>query len=278
MKNEYDLSYLENEWSQRNLDLFPYIEGFFSLMRSREGNLEKTKKRLRSSSPATIVQFLNSDDKDVSRVASSLIREHQDQTIITALLLYSLTKVTKPGYAAKAGDCLAGCLQPAAGIRYLFQFLRQFPEIRDKGFEFFKHFWLIGTESIMSVDQVHTFFGHIFQAIREDLESTIPDLEEISSLPEFLLLKEDLTPALRVYYLVENRPEIKMIFDEGLRIFGQHVRSLHKLISFESHTYLKEVLPAVISFIGLLQQMISWASAQPQTSSTTTSNPHTAHS
>ena len=253
MKDEYDLSYLEKEWSQRNLDLFPYIEGLFSLMRSREGNLEKTKNRLRASSPATIVQFLNSDDKDVSRIASRLIQEHQDQPLITVMLLYSLTKVTKRGYAAKAGDCLAGCLQPVAGIRYLFQFLRQFPEIRARGHEFFHHFWLTGTESIVSVDYVQTFFGHIFQAIREDLEGIIPDLEEISSLPEFLMLKEDLTPALRAYYLIETRPEIKMIFDEGLRVFGQHIRSLHKLISFESPTYLKEVLPAVISFIGLLR-------------------------
>jgi len=253
MKNEYDISYLEKEWSQRNLDLFPYMEGLFSLMRSREVNLEKTKKRLRQSSPATIVQFLGSDDKDVSRIASRLIQEHQEQTIIIAMLLYSLTKVTKRGYAAKAGDCLAGCLQPAGGVRYLFQLLRQFPEIKDKGTEFFKHFWLTGTESILRGDHVHTFFGHIFQAIEEDLEGAFPDREEISSLPEFLLLKEDLIPALRVYYLIETRSEIKMIFDLELRKFGQHISSLHKLISFESHTYLEEVLPVVISFIGLLR-------------------------
>jgi len=281
MKDGYDLSHLEKEWSQRNFDLFPYVEGLFSLMRSREGNLEKTESRLRRSSAATIVQFLGSDDKDVSLIAKRLIQEHQDQPLITAILLYSLTKVTKRGYAGRVGDCLAGCLQPAPGLGYFFQFLRQFPEIKARGQEFFQHFWLTGTESLMSetepiesgaesivietepiesgvesivsADPVETFFGALFQAIREDLEKSIPCLEEISSLPELLLLKEDLAPALRVYYLVETRAEIRMIFDQGLREFGQHIRSLHKLISFESHTYLKEVLPVVIAFIGLLR-------------------------
>jgi hypothetical protein len=253
MKDEYDLSYLEKEWSQRNFDLFPYMEGLFSLMRSRAGNLEKTEKRLRSSSPATIVQFLGSDDRDVSHIASRLIQEHQDQTLITAILLYSFVKVTKRGYAGRAGDCLAGCLQPVAGIRYFFQFLRQLPEIRTRGQEFFQHFWLTGTESTMNGEYAHTFFRHIFQAVEEDLGGAFPDMEEISSLPQFLLLKEDLASALRVYYLNESRPEVKIIFDLELRRFGQHIKSLHKLISFESHTYLKEVLPVVISFIGLLR-------------------------
>lgn len=253
MKNTYDLSYLEKAWSQRELDIFPYMEGFFSLMRSREGNLERTGKRLKASSPATMVQFLGSDDRDVSHIASKLIQEYPDQMLVTALLLYSLMKVTRKGYPARAGDCLGGCPQPEAGLQYFFQFLRQFPDFRVKSNEFFQHFWRTGTESILRDGQVQMFFKHLFHAIQEDLESIIPDVREISSLQEFLLLKEDLTPALRVYYLVETRPEIKMIFDQGLRRFGYRIRSLHKLISFESHTYLEEVLPVVISFIGLLR-------------------------
>ncbi|MEW5802255.1 MAG: hypothetical protein AB1847_09135 [bacterium] len=253
MKSSYDLAYLEKEWSQRNLDLFPYIEGLFSLMRSREGNLEKTRKRLQASSAATIVQFLGSDDKDVSHIASKLVQGHQDQMLITAILLYSLTKVTKAGYAAKVGDCLAGCPQPEAGLRYFFPFRRQFPEVRTRSDEFFQHFWRTGTESILRDDQAQKFFRHIFEAILEDLADSIPDLKDISSLPDFLVLKEDLTPALRVYYLVENRPEIKMIFDQGLKTFGRHLGSIRKLISFESHTYLDEVLPVVLAFIGLLR-------------------------
>ncbi|MEW6382307.1 MAG: hypothetical protein AB1611_22315 [bacterium] len=253
MKKTYDTDYLEKEWSQRNLDLFPYMEGFFSLLRSREGNLEWTRKRLQGSSAATVVQFLSSDDKDVSHIAVSVIQDYPDQALIMAILLYSLTKVTKAGYPAKAGSCLAGCRQPSAGLAYLFPLLRQSPEIKARGYKFFHHFWQTGTGSIVHLDQVHELFRQIFQAIHEDLQENIPDLRAISSLSEFLLLKEDLMPAIRAYYLIETRPEVRMLFDQELGRFGRHIGSLGKILSFEPHNHLEEILPVVASFIGLLR-------------------------
>ncbi|MCL6584182.1 MAG: hypothetical protein K6U11_11165 [bacterium] len=259
MNKSYDPEYLEKEWSRRDLDLFPYMEGFFSLLRSREENLERTRKRLQGSSAATIVQFLSSDDKDVSLIAKSLIQDYPDQALITSTLVYSLSKITKAGYPARAGACLAGCHRPAAGLAYLFSLLRHRPEIKSRGYEFFNHFWLTGTsDSITCPEHLQHFFRQIFQAVQEDLREIIADLSRISTGEEFLLLKEDLLPAIRAYYLIETRPEVRIIFDQELARFGQQrIRSLGRLISFEPHKhghhYLEEMLPLVVAFIGLLR-------------------------
>lgn len=251
MQPKYGCTYLDKEWSRRKLDLFPYMEGFFSLLRSRESNLKKTEKKLRTTPPATLIQFLNSEDKDVSGIASDLIQNHANQNLITAILVYSLTKVDKSDYPARAGTCLAGCLQPAVGLTYLLQFIHQFPEIKEKGSELLQYFWRTGTKSTLDSKELQQFFDLIFQAIQEDLQSTVADLGEISSLPEFLLLKEDLTIPLKVYYLVETRTDIKMAFERGLKKFGQQIRSLQKLIP-PSDTQL-QMLPLVLPFIGLLR-------------------------
>ena len=81
MKLELDFRELEDQWKNRQIDLFPWLQGLYALLRSRDANIKETRKRLTSSSPATMVQFLSSFDPENIKLAEEIIRV-QDPSII----------------------------------------------------------------------------------------------------------------------------------------------------------------------------------------------------
>lgn len=249
----YPITHLEEEWKKREFDLFPCFEGFYSLLCTREVNLQRAERKLHKVSAGTLVQFLNSEDKDISQIAGNLIQLFYDQDLVTGLLVYSLMKVKKSKYAERVGDCLAGCLQPQTGLRYLFDFLHKFPEINETFAQVFLYYWKKKIFSLSRPDEYRFPIREMLQTIGEHLKEDIPDLAAIHTLKEFRILKKDLLLPLNLCYFGEQNLSIKMVYEEELREFGRSIGSLQGLIEDHLSENIVAIIYSVVPFIGILR-------------------------
>ena len=128
-----DFEELESRWKARQLDLFPWLDGLFALIRSRNSLIRETRKRLSSSNEATMVQFLASNNHDNVMVAREVIKKQQPESILP-ILLYTLEKVDRDDYHYRVMESILD-FDPAVSLGYLIGYLYLKRDRKDKVFE-----------------------------------------------------------------------------------------------------------------------------------------------
>ena len=227
MKLELDFEDIENQWKQRQFDLFPWLDGLFALLRSRDAIIRDTEKKLSASTPATIVQFLSSDDRENAKVAKKIIKEQDPDTILT-ILLYSLEKVEKKNYPHRVMESLLD-FDPVTSVGYLLGYLNLRKNLKDKIFQIFNEFFPLKNLFPTSMDETQ-FLNQIFQALAFDLKDRIPSSGKIETMKDFdELLRLDLEVMKLVFSKTWEEENARFVENEMQRLGKEVIVSLHGL-------------------------------------------------
>jgi len=274
MKLKLNFTDLEAQWKERQLDLFPWLQGLLALLRSREANLKETRKRLASSTLATMVQFLSSFDPETAKIARQIIKE-QDPSDALPLLLYSLEKTNKNNYPHRVMKCLLD-FNPTISFGYLLGYLhvRQTPKLEKNqspkpegspdliGEQIKKAIFQVISEIFCNLNTLFPssqgkdqFLSQIFEALSVDLKERMPLLSIVlETWDDFEAIKLDLEVILSLFSKTKYE-EYAQIIEEKIRELGQEIIiSLHK-IPFESEkgATLFEHLQDIIHYMAIMR-------------------------
>ena len=225
MKLELDFEDLKNQWKTRKLDLYPWLDGLFALIRTRESLIRETKKRLSSASQATMVQFLSSNNKDNARVARDVIKEQEIKSILP-ILFYSLEKVEKDYYPRRVMEALLD-FDPLVSFGYLLGYLNLRPNQKHKIFQVLNEIFPI--KNVFSKSQESAkFLYRVLQALEQDLKDHMPSSGTLRSINDYGSVKLDLKVMVWLFdktwqgeYAELIEKQIKKIGKEVIRSFNQ---------------------------------------------------------
>jgi hypothetical protein len=226
MKVDFDFGDLEHQWKARQFDLFPWLDGLFALLRSRESLVRETKKRLSTATPATMVQFLASDDPESARVAREVINEQAPGAILP-LILYSLEKVRKEEYPRRVMESMLG-FDPAVSMGYLLGYPYVRPLAQERVFAVIRELFPL-RERFPGPDEGGRILKGFFQALGGDLKERMPSSGRLEKMEDFDSIKPDLSAMLLVFkgtWLDDYAPEVEA---QMRRIGNDVIVSLHRL-------------------------------------------------
>lgn len=251
MKLELDFEDLERQWKTRQFDLFPWLDGLFALLRSRESLIIETKKRLASSSQATMVQFLSSDDHENALVAREIIKG-QDYETILPILFYSLEKVTKNNYPHRIMESLLD-FEPVISFGYLFGYLNLRNNVKDKVFQILKEIFPIKNIFPDSRDGMR-FLSQILQALSQDLKARMPFSGRLEKIEDFNYIRLNLKVMLLIFHNTWQEENSKIVEKEMQKIGQDVIISIHKLpFEYNNGPVLFEQLSEIIPYMALMR-------------------------
>lgn len=251
MKLELDFEDLEHQWKTRQFDLFPWLDGLFALLRSRESIIRETKKRLSSSTQATMVQFLSSDDHGNALVAKETIKEQDYQTILP-ILLYSLEKVSKNNYPHRIMESLLD-FDPVISYGYLFGYLNLRNNMKDKIFCILNEMFPI-KNIFPDSDAGIKFLSCIFQALSQDLKERMPSTGRLEKMEDFNYLSLDLAVMLLIFHKTWQEENAKFIEYELKKIGQNVILSLHRLpFDYGNGSVLFQQLSEIIPYMAIMR-------------------------
>ena len=273
MKLELNFEDLEVQWKERQLDLFPWLEGFFALLRSRETNLIITRNKLSSSTPATMVQFLSSFDRENSKIARQIIKVQNPSTILP-LLLYSLEKNNNTEYPHRVMNSLLD-FNPTISFGYLLGYLhaRQTPKsektqlpkpedpsdlmgehIKKSLFQVISEIFINLNTLFPSSQEKDQFLSQIFEALSMDLKERMPISGTVETKKHFEAIKLDLEVVLSLFNKTKYE-EYGQTIEEKIRELGQEtIISLHKIpFELEKGATLFEHLQKIIHYMAIMR-------------------------
>ena len=197
MKLELDFEDLESQWKARKLDLFPWLDGLFALIRSRDSLVRETKKRLSFSSKATMAQFLSSDNKDNAQCAREIIRG-QDPEAMLPILLYSLEKINKKDYPHRIMESLID-FDPSISFGYFLGYLNLRFHLKHKFFQVVNEIFPLN-ETFSHSSDIDSFLSGFFNALRQDLKERMPPTGRIGKDEDL----ESIDPDIKIMMIVFN--------------------------------------------------------------------------
>lgn len=251
MKLELDFEDLERQWKSRQFDLFPWLDGLFALLRKRESIIRETRKRLSSSTQATMVQFLSSDDHENALIAKELIKE-QDAGTILPILLYSLEKVTKNDYPHRIMESLLD-FDTAFSFGYLLGYLYLRNNVKDKVFQIFKEIFPIKNIFRDTNDRM-SFLIQVFQALSNDLKERMPSYGRLEKMEDFDSISLGLKIMLLIFHKTWQGENAKIVEKEMKKIGQEVIVSLHRLpLKYEKEDVLFEQLSEIISYMAIMR-------------------------
>ncbi|MBN2372334.1 hypothetical protein JXL19_00910 [bacterium] len=252
MKLKLDFESLESQWKARQIDLFPWLDGLFALIRTRKSLIRETEKRLSSSTHATMVQFLSSDDRDCARVARQIIKK-QDHESLLPILLYSLEKIEKKDYPRRVMESLLD-FNPNLSFGYLLGYLNLRQMHKDKVFQMISGIFQHLDESYPSPYTKEQFFVDIFYAIRTDLEDRMPSSKILKTMEDFEKIVLDLRILKLIYKSIAKKEDDRVVEDEMRRIGREVVISLKGLsFKFDHCDIIIEQISDVIPYMALMR-------------------------
>ncbi len=230
MKLEFDFNDLNLQWKERQLDLFPWFDGLFALLRTKEGNLMETEKRLLAASTATKIQFLSSDDKNSAQIARKTIKKESPESLLP-ILLYSMEKVDKQDYIHRIMESLLD-FNPTLSIGYLLGYLNLRKMQKEKVFQIITLIFANLKGIFPTIEDEEKFLGQIFQAMETDLKDRMPSSKKINNMEDF----EKISLDLEIIHLIFNKtsnlsnaPTVEMY----MQTIGKNVIKSLKDIPFE---------------------------------------------
>ena len=252
MEMRPNFEYLEAQWKERKLDLFPWLDGLFSLLRSREAILRETKRRLSTSTPATMVQFLSSDDHETARVAREVIKE-QDPSVVLPTLFYSIEKVSKKDYPERAIRCLFD-FNPIVSLTFFLDYLNLQRIQKDKIFQLIGQLLSRKKGSLSATSEEIQFLKQFFHALQNDLHRRRPVSGKLETWEDFEAIRLDLEVMTYIYIKTRSRESV-IIVEREMQGLGQEViGSLCKLpFTFGKSDVLVRQLTEMIPYVALMR-------------------------
>lgn len=273
MKLKLNFEDLEDQWKERQIDLFPWLEGFFALLRSRETNLIITKNKLSSSTPATMVQFLSSFDRENAKIARQIIKVQNPSTILP-LLLYSLEKCNKTDYPHRVMNSLLD-FNPTISFGYLLGYLHarqisiseknELPKPEDSSDlieeQIKKSLFQVISEIFYNLNTLYPFsegkeqfLNHIFEALSMDLKERMPVSGIVETKEHFEAIQLDLEVVLSLFNKTKYE-EYAHLIEAKIRELGQKIiTSLHKIpFELEKGAPLFEHLKKIIHYMAIMR-------------------------
>ena len=274
MKLRLNFEYLEAQWKERQIDLFPWLQGLRALLRSREANLKVTRKKLSSSTPATMVQFLSSYDPETSKIAQQIIKV-QNPSSILPILLYSLEKTDQNNYISRVIKSLLD-FDPITSFGYFLGYLNDRAEFKKKYplkpqrqylpldknreekilFQVIRQIFSNLNSLFASPQEKNQFLCQIFEALSIDLNERMP-LSGIflETREDFHAVKLDLEVILTLFTSTMYDKESAQIVEEKMHKLGQEIIiSLHKItFDFRKNEIMFDYLLEVMQYIAILR-------------------------
>ena len=251
MKLELDFEDLERQWKARKLDLFPWLDGLFALLRKRESILRETKKRLSSSSQSTIVQFLSSDDHENALIAKEIIKE-QAAGAILPVLLYSLEKVSKPDYSHRIMESLLD-FDIDISFGYLLGYLYLRNNIKEKVFQIFNQIFPLKNIFPETKDTTN-FLIQVFQALNNDLKQRMPSTGKLEKIQDLDYIGLDLKIILLIFNKTWQEEYAKTVEKEMKKLGQKVIVSLHGInLKYENGDALFEQLSEIILYMAIMR-------------------------
>ncbi|MGA1840013.1 MAG: hypothetical protein ACMUIU_05245 [bacterium] len=251
MKLELDFEDLEHQWKTRQFDLFPWFDGLFTLLRQRESILRETKKRLSSSTQATMVQFLSSDDHENALIAKETIKD-QTAGAVLPILLYSLEKVTKNDYPHRIMECLLD-FDIDISFGYLLGYLYLRNNIKEKVFQIFNEIFPIKNIFPDTKDSSH-FLIQLFQALNNDLKQRMPSSGKLEKIEDFDSINLDLKIILLIFQKTWQGENARIVENEMKKIGQDVIVSFRGLpLKNEKGDVLFEQLSEIILYIAIMR-------------------------
>ncbi|MGA1875934.1 MAG: hypothetical protein ACMUIA_10035 [bacterium] len=247
-----NFEYLERQWKERKLDLFPWLDGIFTLLRSREAILRETKRRLSTSTPATMVQFLSSDDHGTAQVAREVIKE-QDPSIVLPTLFYSIEKVGKKNYSERVMHCLFD-FNPIVSLTYLLDYLNLQRIQKDRIFQLIGQLLSQKKGSLSASSEEIQFLKQLFHALQNDLYRRRPVSGELNTWEDFEAIRLDLEVMTYIYIKTRSRESVTIV-EREMQALGQEViGSLCRLpFTFGTSDILVRQLTEIIPYVALMR-------------------------
>ena len=264
MKLELNFEDLENQWKERQLDLFPWLQGLLALLRSREANLTITKNKLSSSTPATMIQFLSSFDRETAKIARQIIKK-QNPSIILPLLLYSLEKIDKKDFPCRVMGSLLD-FNPTISFGYLLGYLNtrqlpkseknQFPKSQGYSYEnrgqvkktifqvISEIFSNLGNFFPSSQDKAQ-FLSQIFEALSIDLKERMPQSGPVETRENFEAVRLDLEVILLIL--------TKSMYEESAQLIEEKIQKLGQEVIISLHGLPFKLKKGEILFMHLIE-------------------------
>ena len=250
MKLEFNFEDLERQWKARQLDLFPWLDGLFALIRSRDSLINETRKRLSLSTQATMVQFLSSDDHDNAIVAREIIKGQQN---IFPILLYSLEKIPKKNYPHRIMESLLD-FDPAISFGYLLGYLYLRKDMKGKIFDVLNELFPYLNDRFRNSEDKKQLIIQIFHAIKQDLKERMPASGKLKSMEDFKTIRLDLKVMLLVFDKTWQGENAQVVEKEMQKIGQEVIISLQKFpFEFEDGFVLFEQLSEIIPYIALMR-------------------------
>lgn len=252
MKLKLDFEDLEQQWKARQLDLFPWFDGLFALLRSKEAIIKETEKKLAVSSPATMIQFLSSDDRNNARVARETIKK-QDPEYVLPILLYSLEKVKKIDYPHRVMESLLD-FNPAVFFGYLLSYLNLHKKQKTIVFQVISEIFTDFRGLLSGSLDEERFLSQIFQAIREDLKERMPSSKKFETMEDLETVDLDLRVMLLIFNKTIQYDIARVVENEMEKIGRDIIISLHGLpFDFEKGHVLFKQLSEIIPYMALMR-------------------------
>ncbi|MGA1844486.1 MAG: hypothetical protein ACMUIS_07995 [bacterium] len=251
MKIEFDFNDLESQWKGRKLDLFPWLDGLFALIRSRESLKRETKKRLSYSSKATMAQFLSSYNKDNAQAAMETI-QGQDAESVLPILLFSLEKVNKEGFTHRIMQCLIH-FDPAISFGYFLGYLNVRSSQKHKFFQVVNELFPLNETFKHSMD-IERFLTRFFQALRQDLKERMPPSGKLEKEEDLESIGLDLKITMMIFNKTWQGENAGIVENEMQRIGQEVIGSFGSFpFDFENGNILYNQLSKIIPLIASMR-------------------------
>ena len=251
MKLELDFEDLNKQWKSRQFDLFPWLDGLFALLRTKEALIRETKKRLSSAMHSTMVQFLASDDRDNAQVAREIIKE-QDIKSILPILLYSLERVDKGHYPRRVMESLLD-FDPQTSFGYLLGYLNLRPNQQHKIYQVFNEIFPLKNIFPESKDGVK-FLTQSFQALLLDLKDRMPTSGRLQTMDDLESVRLNLKVMLWFFNKTWQGMHAEVV-EKEIKMIGQTlIKSFHQLpFVFENDPDILMQLSEIIPLMAIMR-------------------------
>ena len=251
MKLELDFEDLESQWKERKLDLFPWLDGLFALIRSRDSLIRETKKRLSSSNMATMAQFLSSDNKDNAQSAREIIKG-QDPEAMLPILIYSLEKVEKNHFPHRIMQSLID-FDPFVSFGYFLGYLNLRSHLKHKFFQVVNEIFPLN-EIFPNSRDIERFLTQFFQALRQDLKERMPPSGKLEKEEGLESIDLDLKIMMMVFSKTWQGENAGIVEREMKRIGQEVIVSLRRFpFDFENGNILYNQLSEIIRMMASMR-------------------------
>lgn len=252
MKFELDFEDLESQWKKRQLDLFPWLDGLFALLQSRDAIIKETEKRLSKAANATMIQFLSSDDHDNARVARQTIKKQEPETILP-ILIYSLEKVEKKDYPHRIMESLLD-FDPNLSFGYLLVYLNQRPGYKENVFQVISEIFSNYKDFYSTPQDENQFLEKIFNALCEDLIKRMPVSNKLKTMEDFESIRLDLKVMLLIFQKMQQADNVRVVERQMKNIGQEVIVSLSSLpFEFEKRDIILKQLGEFIIYMALMR-------------------------